>query len=122
MAKKIIKKEEEMDVKLPVKSLNLGDLWTLFRIVNADYNTVAGHRNKTAKGIISSRYREVKEELYSRVYGCDPFEIKEVVGEVEGSTPENVIEGLSQKRPQQMVQDAKESQNFVVRKNEAGGE
>lgn len=116
MAKKIVKKEELDSVsRKKASELPLAELWTMFQIVNADYNATAGHRNELAKGIVSSRYAELKNELYDRVYGCDPFNIKLEESEVEGETPESVLEGLS--KSQQMVKDAQKAKKFVVEKN-----
>jgi len=116
MAKKIVTKEEiDSMYRQRADALPLAELWTMFQIVNADYNATAGHRNAVAKGIVASRYSELKNELYKRVYGCDPFNLQVAEGEVEGETPENVLEGIS--KSQRMVQDAKEAKNFVVEKN-----
>lgn len=116
MAKKIVTKEElDGMYKKRADTLSLSDLWTMFQIVNADYNATAGHRNEVAKGIVAARYNELKNELYKRVYGCDPFNIKMEEETVEGDTPESVLQGIS--KSQQMVQDAKEAKKFVVDKN-----
>lgn len=120
MAKKIVDAKKEKSKMVDVSSLSLNELWVLFQIVNSDYNTVSGARNEVTKALISRRYNEVKNELYSRVYGENPFVVSKTV-EVEGDSPENVIASFRD-RVSDMVSKAKENQNFVVKKNEVSEE
>jgi hypothetical protein len=84
------KKSTKMQSSVEIKDLSLSELYILYQFVSADASMCFGPKNDKAKNIISARAKEIKEELYLRAYGQNPF----VVSTVEGQKPEEVIASL----------------------------
>lgn len=91
-------------VMIDFTKLTLGELLQLHAFVTADASKSFGTKNE-AKKIVRTRLAEVEEEVYMRVYGCNPFFAKAIT--VTGRKPEDIDLGKF---------DSKEPKNFVVEK------
>jgi len=110
MSKKIVKKKQTVS---DLKKLSFSDLHAMYLFVNAFNNATFGKKVK-AKELFRNKAAEVEAELYSRVFGVNPFVLDKAEGagvvppaleEVKGQDPIRVIESFKQK-------------TFIVAKNE----
>ena len=64
------------------------DLYAKFLFVSRDADRGFGAVRDEAKQMIRGKYNELLEELYIRIYGCNPF--KKFPFIIEGDKPENI--------------------------------
>jgi len=114
MVKKVAKKKEKTS-RADAKKLSLAELYTLYQVAERFYQQPV--RGPAAKGIITSRYMEVRNELFQRVYGCDPYSVEAESYTLRGVDPKNVDLQKVRNKSAAMVESAKASGNFVVAKN-----
>ena len=82
--KKIVRKEK----KNKLEEMATADLYALYVFVSNDANRGFGSITKEANEIVSKARDELKEELYRRAYGRNPYKEFPVV--IEGIKPEDV--------------------------------
>ena len=76
--------------------LSMADLYAMYLLVSSNRNRGFGSTQAATKSLIDVKIKEVEEELYSRVYGFNPFANKDLgVVVIEGEKPEDVLAKLN---------------------------
>ena len=117
MVKKVVKKKKKNTSTLD--KMSFSDLYAMHLFVSSDASRVFGHLASGARKVVLEKEKEIREMLYKKVFGFNPFEKFKTV--IVGKKPEeidldkfivlNKIEG----EPKD-----KEPQKFVVVKNPEG--
>lgn len=89
MSKKMRAKETPDISKfvLSLRSMSFADLYAMYTFVAADFNRQFGTKIE-AKKLIHERYKIILEELNSRAYGKNPYEVSKI--EIDGENPEDI--------------------------------
>lgn len=97
-------------MKVDVKTLNLMELFQMYSFIRADADRSFSN-NQNSKIIVKTRLNEVESELYSRLYGCNPF----ITLRIEGQTPESIdlskFDSVEEPKTY-VVHDGNEPQNY----------
>lgn len=101
MSKKIVKKKQTVS---DLKKLSFSDLYSMYMFVNAFNNATFGKKVR-AKDLFRVKVAELEAELYSRVFGVNPFALDKAetavippaLEDVKGEDPLKVIESFKQK-------------------------
>lgn len=109
--KKILKKSKE---SVDLSKMSFSDLYAVYLFVSGLNNNVFGKKVQ-AKDLFRNKLTEVENELYNRVFGVNPFSLKENetvdVIDIKGQNPIAVINSFNK------TEVVETTGNFVVAKN-----
>ena len=80
---KEVEETEEEVTTIDVKELDMPSLLALYQFVTIEANQVFGDNRKGMK-VVTSKQAEIKEEIYKRLYGCNPFRLGKKYGVING--------------------------------------
>jgi hypothetical protein len=94
-----------------LNELSFSDLYNMYIFVNSLNNTAFGEKRSNLKKLFRNKLEDVQTELYSRVFGENPFKskdnVQDNVEEIVGQNPIDVIESFSEKE---------KTETFIVKK------
>src|SRR5690349_8857211 len=109
MSKKIVKKKQ---VVSDLKKLSFSDLYSMYTFVNAYNNATFGKKVK-AKELFRAKVAELEAELYSRVFGVNPF----LLDKGDGTVIPPALEDVKGQDPLKVIESFKQP-TFIVASNE----
>ncbi|KKK74036.1 hypothetical protein LCGC14_2887790 [marine sediment metagenome] len=85
MVKKVVKKKKNTST---FSKMSFSDLYAMYLFVASDASRMFGHNASGARKIVLGKEKEIREMLYKKVYGFNPFEKFKTV--IVGKKPEEI--------------------------------
>ena len=122
MAKEIITEEQERAlIQMDFKAASLSDLLGVYRLICEHRDLGFGRLDAKAKKVVSSRLREVEDELCNRVYGFNPFVSGKPEKTIEGVKPEEIdLDRFAVAKPVDKELKDEQPKTFVVGPDKEG--